>query len=140
MLEKITLMELYVIETLRANGIADEAILEKAQAGEVEEFAHYNEKFDFTILSDLAKAGRLEKIITDGYEVTFLTFTGLVNILKLKYNKIEEKDFKVKDYTVSELQLADEELATLTQLLSPNWTLTKLTSGVTISPIATPQI
>lgn len=140
MVEKITLMELYLIETLRAKGVSDAEIMSKVKARNIDDFKKYHEQFDFTGLFALEEAGKLESILENGYEVTFLTFTGLVRILDLKFNKKERQDFKVKDYTVSELQLREDESATLKQILSPNWILSMSSEGVMISPIATPKI
>lgn len=139
MLEKITLMELYVIETLRANHITDEKILQKVKDRQVDRFASLNEKFDFTILYALEEAGRLERILQEGYQITFLTFTGLVNVLELKFNQQKEIDYDVTDFTITGLQLKEEAEATLRQMLSPNWILEKTEAGLRISPKATPK-
>lgn len=140
MVEKITLMELYLIETVRAKGLTDEMILQKIEAEDIESFQQYDERFDFTGLLTLHESGSLERILREGYEVTFLTFTGLVNILQLKFNKIENKDYVVKDYTISQLKLTDTDRKTIEQMLSPNWSLTNNDEIVTIFPVVTPKM
>lgn len=138
MINKITLMESYLIETLRANGISDEKILAKVRARKIEEFAQYDERFDFAGLFTLDEVGILENILENGYEIKFLTFTGLVNMLQLKFNKIENEHYKVENFTIVDLQLTKEEARTLEQMLSSNWSLSSENSSVTIKPIANP--
>lgn len=138
MINKITLMQSYLIETLRANGISDEKILAKVRARKIEEFAQYDERFDFAGLFTLDEVGILENILENGYEIKFLTFTGLVNMLQLKFNKIENEHYKVENFTIVDLQLTKEEARTLEQMLSSNWSLSSENSSVTIKPIANP--
>lgn len=118
MIQKITLMELYLIETLRANDISNEEIIKQVQARTIENFKQYDEQFDFTGLYALDESGILNEVLENGYEIKFLTFTGLVNVLNLVFNKRENEDYKVKDFTISHLQLTEEATTTLTQMLS----------------------
>lgn len=128
-------MELYVIETLRANEITDNEIITRTKAKDINDFKRYDERFDFTVLYALAEAGKLKSALNDGYEVKFLTFTGLVNILSLMFNKRENEDYDVEDFTINRLQLSEEETATLTQILSSNWVISTDHSGVNIRSI-----
>jgi len=139
MIHHITLMELYLIETLRTNGITNEEIIKKVTNGDVESFKQLNEEFDFTELFSLAKAGLLEDILTKGYQVKFMTFTGLVNVLQLKFNKNEHEDYTVENFTITNLRLSEEEIATLTQMLSNNWVVTTTGCGIMIKPVAQPE-
>lgn len=140
MLEKITLMELYLIETLRAEGVTDEEIIRKVKNRQVESFQTYNEDFDFTGLYALDEAGKLERILHEGYEVTYLTFTGLENIIMLKFNKQRGKDYNVENYSIKDLHLPEEDAKVLEQMLSPNWTFLKQDTEITIKPIAQPPV
>lgn len=128
-------MELYVIETLRANEITDNEIITRTKAKDINDFKRYDERFDFTVLYTLDEAGILKSALNDGYEVKFLTFTGLVNILSLMFNKRENEDYDVEDFTINRLQLSEEETATLTQILSSNWVISTDHSGVNIRSI-----
>lgn len=139
MIAKISLMELYVIETLRANNIPDDEIIAQVKAKNIDSFVQYDERFDFTILYTLEEAGILETALHDGYEIKFLTFTGLVNILNLVFNKREHEDYDIANFTISRLQLSEEETITLTQMLSSNWTLSSDNSGLKIRPIVQPS-
>lgn len=123
MVQKITLMDMYLIEVLRSHGISDEEILSKVSLREAEEWQHLHDSFDFTGLYPLDEAGVLAEVLTNGYEVKYLTFTGLVNVLDIKFGKIKVQDYEVKDYTITRLVLTDEERHSLEQMLSANWQL-----------------
>lgn len=140
MIPKITLMDLYVIETLRKNGLSDQTILEKVRNKEVESFKKYNDRFDFTVLYELEDAGVLADVFKKGYQIKFLTFTGLVNVLKLKFNREEGVDYEAEDFTITNLQLEEEELEVLKQIVSKNWIVSRNRSGVIIEPVEQPPI
>lgn len=138
MVQKITLMESYLIETLRTNGISEAEIMKQVQSRTVEQFKQYDNRFDFTGLYALDEAGILKDVLENGYEIKFLTYTGLVNMLELRFNKHEQKDYVAEDFTIFQLQLTKEELATLSQMLSNNWMLSSHDEGITIKPMAKP--
>ncbi|HZW68270.1 MAG TPA: hypothetical protein VFF20_06665 [Pseudogracilibacillus sp.] len=140
MFPRISLMELYLIETLRANGVTDDLIIERVKARDVTEFAPYHEQFDFADLYALDEAGILVEVLEKGYKVKFLTYTGLVNILELKFNKKKGEDYLADQFTISGLHLSAEEIATLGHILSDNWSLTVQEDGVTIEPLAKPSL
>lgn len=140
MIPRISLMELYLIETLRAKGVEDDLILQKVQARDVTAFAPYHEQFDFRDLYALDEAGILVDVLEKGYKVKFLTYTGLVNILALKFNRREGEDYVADQFTISELNLSQEEIATLTDMLSANWSLTVEGNVVSIEPLAKPDL
>lgn len=138
MVQKITLMELYLIETLRANRVSETKIIKQVQARNVEQFKQYDDRFDFTGLYALDEAGILKDVLENGYEIKFLTYTGLVNVLNLVFNKRENEDYQVDNFTISHLQLAEEATARLVQMLSNNWILSTDNNGITIKPLANP--
>jgi len=132
LIQKITLMEAYLIETLRSEKISDEEILEKTENRQAESFRHLHEKFDFTNLYLLAD--RLESILKNGYQITFVTFPGLVNLIQLKYDKVKDEDFKAEQCTITGLQLAEAETEDLKTWLSPNWRVEKGQEGIAVKP------
>lgn len=136
MVHKISLMEVYVIETLRANGISDETIIQKVKEKKLDEFKQYYNRFDFTLLYELEQLGILKDVLENGYEIKFLTFTGLVNVLRLKFNKEENEDYHVENFTVLNLSLSEQETDVLKQMLSNNWRLTTIDNYVMIQPIS----
>lgn len=50
--EKITLMDAYLIEHVRKAGISDEEIIEAVLALDANRFQHVHDSFDFTLLHD----------------------------------------------------------------------------------------
>src|SRR5699024_10087394 len=95
MVKQLTLMELYLIDTLRTNGVSNEENINKVNSRNVESFKPYDDQFDFTQLYSLAEEGMLEDVLKDGYQIKYVTFTGLVNVLRLKFNKHEHQDYEV---------------------------------------------
>lgn len=69
MVKKITLMDLYLIETWRSNGVFDVEIIRQVQARNIE-------RFNFTGLYGLDEAGILKEVLKNGYEIKFLNYTG----------------------------------------------------------------
>lgn len=137
MIHKITLMEAYLIETLRSAGISEEEILSKFHSRKLEDFQHIREDFDFTLLYPLSDRGDdvLEVILQEGYEIKFLTIHGLINMLQLKFHKVEDEDYERNDFVLSKLLLNDEETRILQQLLSPNWQMEKEQNEIIIKPV-----
>lgn len=121
--EKITLMEFYLIETLRMNDISNEEIIESVKQNNVEAWESIAPQFDFNMLIDLYEKDPhgFNRILTEGYQIKFLTFPGLQRMLEMKFDKIADFDFAVKENGVYNLSLTDDELEQLKVILSPNW-------------------
>lgn len=134
MVQKVTLMEMYLIEILRSHGVSDEEILTKVSLRNVEDWQHYHESFDFAELIPLDETGVLAEVLANGYEVKYLTFTGLVNVLDIKFGKTKELDYVVTDFMITGLTLTERERNLLEQMLSANWQLNVLPEGITIYP------
>jgi|SRR5699024_1638977 len=124
-LNKVTLMEAYLIETLRSNGISNDELLEKVAHKDVRSWEDINPKFDFNGLIDLYEKDEaaFKSIINEGYKVKFLTFKGLENLLKFRLNKVAEEDYELLENGISGLKVKEEELNVIKQLLSANWTV-----------------
>lgn len=136
MVHKITLMEAYLIETARKAGVSNEEILLKAERAELSSLNKLHKSFDFTELSSLANKGNIFKaVLEEGYKIKFLTFPGLVNLLKLKFNKIEGEDFIQNENFISNLQVKDEELMEIKTFLSDNWVIVEQNEGIQIKPL-----
>jgi len=130
--EKITLMEAYLIEHVRQAGITDQEIEEKVKALQADDFQEIDESFDFTLLHTIKN--RIGKVLADGYEVKYLTFKGLINLLRLKFQKEEKKDYEVDDFILYNLDVTEEELQEIQQMVSQNWNVTKEEHGIKIEP------
>lgn len=136
MVHKITLMEAYLIETARKAGVSNEEILSKAERDDLSSLNKLHKSFDFTELSSLANKGNIFKaVLEEGYKIKFLTFPGLVNLLKLKFNKIEGEDFIQNENFISNLQVKDEELMEIKTFLSDNWVIVEQNEGIQIKPL-----
>lgn len=133
MVRKITLMEAYVLEALKAANVADEVILEKVEAQRVEDFQELVESaFDFDVLYGIQES--LPSILNEGYEVKFLTFPGLKRLLSLKLQKEEEKDYTVQQFQIEQLQLTADEKVIVQTFLSANWVLEPQSDHYVIKP------
>jgi hypothetical protein len=130
-MEKISLREAYIIETLRTNGISNEEIINKVKNKDVSSWEKFEPEFDFydLVRMDEEDAEKLEHVLTNGYQVKFVTFKGLRNLIKLHFDKKEEKDFQVIEKGIAGLVLDREQLERLKQMLSMNWHVTEKQHG-----------
>ncbi|MEI3612380.1 hypothetical protein [Pseudogracilibacillus sp. SO30301A] len=137
MVHKITLMEAYLIETARKAGVSNEEMLSKAEQQDLESLNNLHENFDFTELYPLVgKEGNVFKeILEEGYKIKFLTFPGLVNLLKLKFDKVKDKDFIVEEFSIKELQLTELEIENLKTWISTNWKVEEVGKGLEIKRV-----
>ncbi len=139
-LEKISLMETYIIETLRNDGVTNSELLELNEAS-IKRWSEKYESFDFTLLETLSNNQKaFHSIVEDGYTIKFLTLNGLVNVLRLKFAKHPEYDFVTLEQGIGNLQLTEDEKSILMQLLSPNWTITSTDNKGQISIQPTVQV
>lgn len=128
-LAKISLMEAYIIETLRSTGVTEEELL-RVNDTSVQAWSKAHENFDFTLLQSLANNEETyESIIKEGYKIKYVTYNGLVNMLRLKFDKIPEKDFEKHEEYIGGLLLEKNERTELEQILSPNWTIVPADDG-----------
>src|SRR5690625_5210386 len=83
-LNKITLMEAYLIETIRSHGVSNDYLLTQVEQEDISEWEELNTNFDFNGLITLRNQNpsAFEDIINEGYSIKFLTFNGLQNLLK----------------------------------------------------------
>lgn len=132
-LERISLMEAYIIETLKSSGVTSSELIHVNDSA-VEKWKKEHETFDFTLLTSLAENdAAFASIIEVGYQIKFLTFNGLVNILRLKFSKVPEQDFEKREQSIEKLQMTEEQLAGLRGMLSPNWTIVPAEETNTVS-------
>ncbi|MFS0861974.1 hypothetical protein [Fredinandcohnia sp. 179-A 10B2 NHS] len=126
-LQKVTLPTAYMLETLRSMGKSNEEILEKVKDGDVSSWNELDSHFDFTQLIELAKdnGSAFESIVRDGYQVKFVTVRGVENLLRLKFDKVVDRDFTSTEKGITGLELTSEQLSTFSKLLSSNWHIEK---------------
>ena len=133
-MQRITLMQAYAIETLRSSGYTNETILAKVRNDEMADFKSADSGMDYSGLVELETENFLGNILEEGYQVKFLTINGLTNLIRMKYGKKKDEDYRLEDFKVSELELDDNEADELGNLLSPNWKMRKSGTNVTITP------
>lgn len=128
---KISLMDAYLIETLRRNGINNKEILSELKAGNVEKWQSLHESFDFHELLKLANKDfeQFREIINHGYQIKFITFNGLKNLLRIRFNKKPDKDYVLQEKGIQNLVLNQKELQSVKQMLSKNWVLEEVKEG-----------
>lgn len=131
-MRQITLMETYLIEILRSEGITNEKILAHVAEKRIDEFEKYHESFDFSGL--YALEDYLAEILQEGYQVKFLTMPGLVNLLGLKYGKKPGEDFTQGKTTIEGLTLTTAEKLDLENWLAANWKIVENTNTISIVP------
>ncbi|AKG73042.1 hypothetical protein [Salinicoccus halodurans] len=133
-MKRITLMEAYAIETLRSNAYKNEEIIEKVRNNEIEDFKAVDDHMDYDGLFELEAEDFLGNILEKGYQVKFLTINGLTNLIRMKYGKEADSDYRLSGFVVSELQLEAEERRDLETMLSSNWKFSESENGITIAP------
>ncbi|MBS4210353.1 hypothetical protein [Bacillus sp. FJAT-50079] len=117
---KISLPTAYMIETLRHHGVSDQELLQQTEKKDVSPWKGFNTNFDFNELVELSEKNDFRSIIQDGYTIKFVTIKGLQNLLRLKFNQLEERNYHLTEKGIAELVLDQPQYKTLKQMLSPN--------------------
>lgn len=127
-INKITLMDAYLIETLRSNGVSNDELLNQIGLQDISPWEKVKPNFDFTGLLNLYEQDpkAFASILFDGYTVKFITMNGLQNLLEMKFDKIKERDFQLTDKGVSYLNIDEDIYPVLKQMLSKNWIIHEL--------------
>lgn len=122
---KISMMDAYMIEVLRSNGISNEEILDRLERKDSSDWENLKPKFDFNELIMLFEQDKngFRSVLADGYTVKFLTMNGLKNLLKMKFNKIAGQDYEISDTGIHHLAIESQNFPALQQLLSINWVM-----------------
>ena len=78
-INKITLMDAYLIETLRSNGVSNDELLNQIGQQDISPWEKVKPNFDFTGLIKLYEQDpkAFASILSDGYTVKFITMNGL---------------------------------------------------------------
>lgn len=118
---KLTMKEAVLLESLRSNGVSNQELLNTLDSRSWEETL--SPEYETLLNIYLQDKERFIELLEDGYSVKFITLNGLKNILKMKFNKLENDDYKMVDNTFELLELNSQQLSTLRQLLSINWVI-----------------
>lgn len=124
---KITIVEAFMIETLRNCGVSDHKILEQVTKKDITYWEHLSPDFDFQELINLAEKEKtaFHSIILDGYKIKFVTMNGLKNLLRLKFN-ISDQNYIQTERGITELDIDENQLIALRQILSKNCVIHEL--------------
>ncbi|MCM3357944.1 hypothetical protein [Psychrobacillus sp. MER TA 171] len=118
---KLSMMEAVLLESLRSNGVSNQELLNNLDGRSWEET--FSTEYEALLNIYSQDKQQFIELLENGYSVKFITFNGLKNLLKMKFNKLEEQDYKIVDNTFELLELNPQQLSTLRQLLSINWTV-----------------
>lgn len=118
-----------MIEALRNHNLSDDELLTRLEKKDIIFFESLKSNFDFNELVKLHEQNPItfKSILLDGYTVKFITLKGLQNLLKIKFNKIDERDYKLLDNSISHLTIEEAYYPILKQMLSKNWIVQNLT-------------
>ncbi|MEK4523807.1 hypothetical protein NSQ95_02250 [Psychrobacillus sp. FSL W7-1457] len=116
---KLSMMEAVLLESLRSNGVSNQELLSSLDGRSWEET--FSTEYEALLNIYSQDKQQFIELLENGYSVKFITFNGLKNLLKMKFNKLEEQDYKIVDNTFELLELNPQQLSTLRQLLSINW-------------------
>lgn len=120
---KISQMDAFLIETVRANGVSNQGLWQQVKEGDVNDWEIFNSKLDFTGLVNLYQRGPevFSSILVDGYTLKFVTIKGIQKLLKLKFDIEADTDSQQTEYGLASIPLTKEQLAEFKEMLSPNW-------------------
>src|SRR5690625_776663 len=98
---KVTLYEAYMIENLKKQGISNSELINIDDQA-IERWNKLDLDFDFNILKELAEKNEevFAEIISEGYQVKFLTLKGLINLIQLKFDKQQDVEFTVYEVVI----------------------------------------
>lgn len=115
MVYALTLLEAYQLEHLRNKGLSDQEIITALR--------NEQPSGNYHAIIELLSGNEtiFQSVLKEGYTVKFVTKNGLQNLLLLKFDKLEVRDYQVIEKGVSDLQLNPFQHSTLKQLLSQNW-------------------
>ncbi|RQW20369.1 hypothetical protein EH196_09620 [Bacillus sp. C1-1] len=115
----------FMIETLRANGMKNEKLLELLKHEDTEGLNEFDQTFDYHDLVEYAteNATQIEEAIQTGYKIKFASNYGIKRLLRLKYGLEEGTDYKMTESRFDDILLSQEQLQEFTSMLSPNWTI-----------------
>ncbi|WP_339251694.1 hypothetical protein NSQ43_15645 [Sporosarcina sp. FSL W8-0480] len=131
-INKVTLMEAYMIETIRSNGISNQELLTQLEQENKSVWESINQNFNYDDLIALyiQDKSAFKSILTDGYHVKFITIKGLQTLLEMKIKKTAGKDYTLSDKGMEHLIVTETELTMLNQILSKNWTIEELPTDI----------
>ncbi len=125
----ISLMEAYIIETLKGYGIsADEVekrIAEQTLGEWQEQF-----KYDFSLLEKM-DPDTLRTAFAGDYRIKFVTINGLKNLLRMRFD-IQDIHYREVENGLVNLSIDETIEMKIRSMLSSNWTVTRTGDDISI--------
>ena len=125
----ISLMEAYIIETLKGYGISAEEV-EKRIAEQTLGTWQEQFKFDFSLLEKM-EPGAIRAAFAGDYRVKFVTINGLKNLLRMRFD-IQDIHYKEVDNGLVSLSVDETIELKIRSMLSSNWTVTRSGDDISI--------
>lgn len=125
----ISLMEAYIIETLKENGISLEETERRIAEDQLAEWQEQY-KMDFTLLKKL-EPQQLHDAFSGKYRIKFVTINGLKNLLRMRFD-IQANHFKEVENGLLNLSINKTIEEQIRGLLSSNWTITRAGDEISI--------
>lgn len=131
-----------MIEKLRHHNLSDDELLSRFEKKDIIFFEEIKFDFDVNELLKLYEQSPItfKSILLDGYTIKFVTLNGLKNLLKIKFDKVDERDYKLLDNGISHLIIEENAYPVLKQMLSQNWKIQNLTEKNSSQSIRTISI
>ena len=122
-----------MLEQVKEKGFMEEEII---QALETDDFVFFencgNWLPDWETLFSYYKENRegVKAIISDDYEITFLTKGALKRLLLLKYQLVEGRDYEDRGEILGTITLSKESFQQFTKIVAKNWTFVVLEENI----------
>lgn len=125
----ISLLEAYIIETLKGYGISLEEIERRIAEDQLAEWQQQF-KFDFSVLKKM-DANLLQNAFAGRYRVKFVTINGLKNLLRMRFD-IQDIHYKEVESGLLNLSIDKTIEEQIRNMLSSNWTVTRTGDEISI--------
>lgn len=119
----LNMMDAYRLETLRSKGLETEKLIQALEEKDLKSLLQTDDSFDYKDLLDQTdkKLDLFKKALTSNYAISYLTINGLKNLLRLKFNVTEEKDYTLSSQRLDDLIVTSDQLKTIETLIGFVW-------------------
>lgn len=125
---KISQHDALMIESIRAQGISNQILLDLVKGGKVIDLqALGNGDFDYRELLQFANADweAFEAAVLHGYRMKYNTINGIRYLLRVKFGKEAERVTRDEGDYLNNIELRTEDLNKLREILSSYWLVTE---------------
>lgn len=125
----ISLMEAYIIETIKGYGISFEEVEQRIAEDRLAEWQEQF-KFDFTLLKEM-ETEKLQQAFSGNYRIKFVTINGLKNLLRMRFD-IQDIHYKEVENGLLNLSIDETIEKQIRGMLSSNWTVKRAGDEISI--------